>query len=117
MRCQQLHMDREKKRRGGAKMDQRLINAKELEDFFLYGINDMSVLGDQELDERVIEIIRQQHVVKAVPYYEIARAILKIRSINSNFEYIRRQDVIDVLWRLIDVKTEMQEAEEAVNVI
>lgn len=98
-------------------MDQRLINAKELEDFFLYGINDMSVLGDQELDERVIEIIRQQHVVKAVPYYEIARAILKIRSINSNFEYIRRQDVIDVLWKLIDVKTEGQEAEEAVNVI
>ena len=96
-------------------MDQRLINAKELEDFFLYGINDMSVLGDQELDERVIEIIRQQHVVKAVPYYEIARAILKIRSINSNFEYIRRQDVIDVLWKLIDVKTEAHEVKEAAD--
>lgn len=98
-------------------MDIKLINAKELEDFFLYGIDDMSVLGDQELDERVIDIIRQQHVVKAVPYYEIARAILKIRSINSNFEYVNRKEVIDVLWKLIDVKTEMQEAEEAVNVI
>ena len=42
-------------------MDIKLINAKELEDFFLYGIDDMSVLGDQELDERVIDIIRQQH--------------------------------------------------------
>ena len=98
-------------------MDIKLINAKELEDFFLYGIDDMSVLGDQELDERVIDIIRQQHVIKAVPYYEIARAILKIRSINSNFEYVNRKEVIDVLWKLIDVKTEMQEAEEAVNVI
>ena len=117
MTCQQSHMDREKKKRGEKKMDIKLINAKELEDFFLYGIDDMSVLGDQELDERVIDIIRQQHVVKAVPYYEIARAILKIRSINSNFEYVNRKEVIDVLWKLIDVKTEMQEAEEAVNVI
>lgn len=95
--------------------DLRLINANELEDFFKYGINDMAVLGDQELDQRVIDIIRQQHEVKAVPYYEVARAILKIRAINSNYEYVKRQDVIDVLWKLIDVKTEGQEAEEAVN--
>ena len=85
-------------------MEQRLINANELEDFFLYGINDMAVLGDQELDERVMDIIRQQPTVKAVPYYEIARAILKIRSINVEDENIPRQDVIDILWKLIEVK-------------
>lgn len=93
----------------------RLINANELEELFLYGIDDMSVLGDQAQDQRVIDLIRQQQTIKAVPFYEIARAILKVRAINSNFEYIRRQDVIDVLWKLIDVKTEAQEVEEAVN--
>ena len=85
-------------------MGQRLINANELEDFFLYGINDMAVLGDQELDEKVIDIVRQQPTVKAVPYYEIARAILKIRSINVDDENIPRQAVIDILWKLIEVK-------------
>ena len=93
----------------------RLISAKELEDLFLYGIDDMAVLGDQALDERVIDYIRQQPTIKAVPYYEIARAILKVRAINSNFEYIRRQDVIDILWKLINVKTEAQEAKEAAD--
>ena len=93
----------------------RLINANELEDLFLYGIDDMSVLGDQAQDQRVIDLIRQQQTIKAVPFYEIARAILKVRAINSNFEYIRRQDVIDVLWKLIDVKTEAQEVEEAAD--
>ena len=64
----------------------------------------MAVLGDQELDEKVIDIVRQQPTVKAVPYYEIARAILKIRSINVEDENIPRQDVIDILWKLIEVK-------------
>ena len=93
----------------------RLINANELEDLFLYGIDDMSVLGDQAQDQRVIDIIRQQQTIKAVPFYEIARAILKVRAINPNFEYIKRQDVIDVLWKLIDVKTEAQEVKEAAD--
>lgn len=93
----------------------RLINANELEDLFLYGIDDMSVLGDQAQDQRVIDLIRQQSTVKAVPFYEIARAILKVRAINSDFEYIKRQDVIDVLWKLIDVKTEAQEVKEAAD--
>ena len=85
-------------------MEQRLINANELVDVFLYGINDMAVLGDQELDAKVIAIISQQPTVKAVPYYEIARAILKIRSINVDDENIPRQAVIDILWKLIEVK-------------
>ena len=85
-------------------MGMRLINANELEHFFLYGIDDMAVLGDQKLDERVIEIISQQPTIKAVPYYEIAKTILKIRSINPDFEYIPRKEVIDILWRLIDGK-------------
>lgn len=93
----------------------RLINANELEDLFLYGIDDMSVLGDQAQDQRVIDLIRQQQTIKAVPFYEIARAILKVRAINSNFEYIRRQDVIDVLWNLIGVENEAQEAKEAAD--
>lgn len=93
----------------------RLINANELEDLFLYGIDDMSVLGDQAQDQRVIDLIRQQQTIKAVPFYEIARAILKVRAINSNFEYIKRQDVIDVLWKLIGVENEAQEAKEAAD--
>ena len=93
----------------------RLINANELEDLFLYGIDDMSVLGDQAQDQRVIDLIRQQQTIKAVPFNEIARAILKVRAINSDFEYIKRQDVIDVLWKLIDVKTEAQEVKEAAD--
>ncbi len=93
----------------------RLINANELEDLFLYGIDDMSVLGDQAQDQRVIDLIRQQQTIKAVPFYEIARAIVKVRAINSDFEYIKRQDVIDVLWKLIDVKTEAQEVKEAAD--
>lgn len=93
----------------------RLINANELEDLFLYGIDDMSVLGDQAQDQRVIDLIRQQSTVKAVPFYEIARAILKVRAINPNFEYIRRQDVIDALWNLIGVENEAQEAKEAAD--
>lgn len=91
----------------------RLINANELEDLFLYGIDDMSVLGDQAQDQRVIDLIRQQPTIKAVPFYEIARAILKVRAINPNFEYIKRQDVINVLWKLIGVENEAQEAKEA----
>ena len=85
-------------------MGLRLINANELEDMFYYGIDDKAVLGDQELDGKVLDIVRQQQTIKAVPYYEIARAILKIRSINSNFECISRKEVIDILWRLIDGK-------------
>ena len=91
----------------------RLINANELEDVFFYGKDDKAITGDGDTDGLVIDIIRQQHVIKAVPYYEIARAILKIRSINSNFEYVNRQEVIDVLWKLIDVKTMSQEKKEA----
>lgn len=93
----------------------RLINANELEDLFLYGIDDMSVLGDQAQDQRVIDLIRQQQTIKAIPYFEIVRAILKVRAINPNFEYIRRQDVIDALWNLIGVENEAQEAKEAAD--
>ena len=85
-------------------MGLRLINANELVDLFNYGIDDMSVLGDQELDGKVIEIIKGQQPVKAVPYYEIAQTILKIRSINPDFECIPRKEVIALLWRLIDGK-------------
>ena len=85
-------------------MGLRLINANELEDMFYYGIDDKAILGDQELDGKVLDIVRQQQTIKAVPYYEIARAILKIRSINPNFECISRKEVIDILWRLIDGK-------------
>lgn len=91
----------------------RLINANELEDIFYWGKDDKAITGDGNIDGLVIDIIRQQPTIKAVPYYEIARAILKIRAINSDFEYVKRQDVIDVLWRLIDVKTVAQECEEA----
>ena len=48
-----------------------------MEDVFLYGIDDMAVLGNQELDAKVIDLIRQQPTIKAVPFYEIAQAILK----------------------------------------
>ena len=85
-------------------MEMRLINARELEDIFHWGIDDMAVWGDQMLDDKVIQIIREQPEVKAVPYYEIAKTILKIRAINSNFDYIPRKEVIDILWRLIDGK-------------
>lgn len=40
--------------------------------------------------------------VKAVPYCEIAKSILQIRSINPRFDYIPRKEVIEILWRLID---------------
>lgn len=83
-------------------MGLRLINANELEDMFNYGIDDMAVLGDCQLDDKVLKIIKEQPTIKAVPYYEIARAILKIRSINPRFDYIPRKEVIEILWRLID---------------
>ena len=85
-------------------MELRLINANELVDVFIYGINDMAVLGDQELDEKVIEIIMQQPTIKAVPYYEIARTIMKIRSIKGELDYIPKEQVIKLLWKLIDAK-------------
>ena len=87
-------------------MTEQLINRQELIDVFLYGHNDMSILGDQELDGKVIDIIRQQPTHKAVPYYEIAQAILKVRGINTGFDCIPREDVINILWRLIDDKKE-----------
>lgn len=93
----------------------RLINANELEDLFLYGIDDMSVLGDQAQDQRVIDMIRQQPTINAVPYFEIVRVIIKIREINSNYDYVKRQDVIDALWNLIGVENEAQEAKEAAD--
>lgn len=83
-------------------MGLRLINANELEDMFNYGIDDMAVLGDCQLDDKVLKIIKEQPTIKAVPYYEIARAILQIRSINPRFDYIPRKEVIEILWRLID---------------
>lgn len=83
-------------------MGPRLINANEFEDLFLYGIDDMAVTGDQKIDGLMIDLIREQQTVKAVPYYQIAQAILKIRGLNSGFDYIPRQDVVDILWRLID---------------
>lgn len=91
---------------------QKLIYANELVDIFLYGVDDMAVLGDQELDAKVIDIIRQQPEAKAVPYCDIARAILKIREINANFEYVKRQDVIDIMWSLIDEKPKKEAAEQ-----
>ena len=96
-------------------MQQRLISAKELEDMFYWGKNDMAITGNGNIDGLVLDIIRQQPTIKAVPFYEIARVILKIRAINSNYDYVKRQDVIDVLWKLIEVKSEAQEAEEAAN--
>lgn len=53
---------------------------------------------------QTISDIKNQPTIKAVPYYEIAKTILKIRAINSNFDYIPRKEVIDILWRLIDEK-------------
>ena len=96
-------------------MSLRLISANELEDVFLYGIDDMAVLGDQELDARVIDLIRQQPTIKAVPFYEIAQAILKVRGINKGFDEIPRQEVIDILWKLIDDKPKPQKGQEAAN--
>ena len=96
-------------------MSPRLISAKDLEDVFLYGINDRAVLGDQQLDAKVIEIIRQQQPIKAVPYYEIAQAILKVRGINKGFDEIPRQDVLDILWKLIDDKPKQQKGQEAAD--
>ncbi len=96
-------------------MSPRLISAKDLEDVFLYGINDRAVLGDQQLDAKVIEIIRQQQPIKAVPYYEIAQAILKVRGINKGFDEIPRQEVIDILWKLIDDKPKQQKGQEAAD--
>lgn len=96
-------------------MSLRLISARDLEDVFLYGIDDMAVLGDQELDAKVIDLIRQQQPIKAVPYYEIAQAILKVRGINKGFDEIPRQEVIDILWRLIDDKPKPQKGQEAAD--
>ena len=96
-------------------MSLRLISASDLEDVFLYGIENMAVLGDQELDAKVIEIIRQQPTIKAVPYYEIAQAILKVRGINKGFDEIPRQEVIDILWKLIDDKPKQQKGQEAAD--
>ena len=48
--------------------------------------------------------IRNAPTIKAVPYCEIAKSILQIRSINPNFECISRKEVIAILWRLIDGK-------------
>ena len=83
-------------------MGLRLINANELEDMFNYGIDDMAVLGDCQLDDKVLKIIKEQPTIKAVPYCEIAKSILQIRSINPRFDYIPRKEVIEILWRLID---------------
>ena len=85
-------------------MGLRLLNANELEDLFLYGIDDKAVLGDQELDGKVLDIVRQQQTIKAVPYYEIARTIMEIRSIRGELDYIPREQVIRLLWKLIDAK-------------
>ena len=85
-------------------MGLRLINANELEDLFLYGIDDKAVLGDQELDGKVLDIVRQQQTIKAVSYYEIARTIMEIRSIRGELDYIPREQVIRLLWKLIDAK-------------
>lgn len=46
--------------------------------------------------------IRNAPTIKAVPYCEIAKSILQIRSINPRFDYIPRKEVIEILWRLID---------------
>lgn len=96
-------------------MSLKLISESDLEDVFFYGINDRAVLGDQELDAKVIEIIRQQPTIKAVPYYEIAQAILKVRGINKGFDEIPRQEVIDILWKLIDDKPKQQKGQEAAD--
>lgn len=48
--------------------------------------------------------IRNAPTIKAVPYCEIAKSILQIRSINPRFDYIPRKEVIEILWRLIDEK-------------
>lgn len=96
-------------------MSLRLISGKDLEDVFLYGIDDMAVLGDQELDAKVIDLIRQQPTIKAVPYYEIAQAILKVRGIKKGFDDIPRQEVIDILWKLIDDKPKQQKGQEAAD--
>lgn len=96
-------------------MRQRLISANELEDMFYWGKNDMAITGDGNIDGLVLDIIRQQPTIKAVPFFEIVRAIIKIGEINSNYDYVKRQDVIDALWNLIGVENEAQEAKEAAD--
>ena len=89
----------------------KLINRQKLEDIFYYGENDKAILGDHELDQKVLYIIRQQDTIKAVPYCRIARTILKIRKINPNFDCIPRKEVIDLLWKLIDGKEAADESD------
>ena len=90
----------------------RLINAKELEDLFEYGIDDLAVLGDQALDAKVQEIIMNQPTISAVPYYKIAQTIIKVREMHEGLDYVNKKDVIDLLWRLIDKRPDVDEIAE-----
>ena len=87
-------------------MDLRLISANDLISDIQKGWDMDTVNGITAATvlKQIITDIQNEPTIKAVPYYEIAKTILKIRAINSNFDYIPRKEVIDILWRLIDEK-------------
>lgn len=87
-------------------MDLRLISANDLISDIQKGwdMNTVNGITAATVLKQIITDIQNEPTIKAVPYYEIAKTILKIRSINPDFECIPRKEVIDILWRLIDGK-------------
>lgn len=82
----------------------RLIDADKLIDDIEHSWDMDSVNGitAETVIKQIKTDIKNTPTIKAVPYCEIAKAILQIRSINPRFDYIPRKEVIEILWRLID---------------
>ena len=76
-----------------------LIDSKKLIDVFYYGKNDLSITGDSETDGKVIEIIKEQPEVEAIPKVKIDRFIDNIENIAHFNGTIKASMVLAMLQR------------------
>lgn len=79
-----------------------LIDSNKLIDVFYFGKNDLAITGDSETDGKVIEIIKEQPEVEAIPKAKIDKFVQTIETIEHFNGVIKASMVLALL------KTELE---------
>ena len=79
-----------------------LIDANKLIDIFYYGKNDLAITGNCEIDGKVIQIIKEQPEVEAIPKAKIDKFVQTIETIEHFNGVIKASMVLTILQRELE---------------
>ena len=79
-----------------------LIDANKLIDIFYYGKNDLAITGNCEIDGKVIQIIKEQPEVEAIPKSKIDKFVQTIETIEHFNGVIKASMVLAILQRELE---------------